>query len=212
MCGFSAVTSMRLDDMSAAMRVSLATTPTTQFFRKESHASARSRADSRNAAIMTGLKTFNSKWPVAPPKVTVVWLPKTRAATMLTASHCVGFTLPGMIDDPGSFAGSESSPKPQRGPEPRSRRSLAILFREQATVFSEPWASTTASWAASASNLFSAVSNDEPVSAAIKAATATSKPRVVFRPVPTAVPPSASFRSRGRAPRTRAAPRLTCAA
>ena len=47
---------------------------------------------------------------------------------MVSASHWVGLTLPGMIDEPGSFSGSLSSPKPQRGPEPSSRMSLAILF------------------------------------------------------------------------------------
>ena len=26
---------------------------------------------------------------------------------MVSASHCVGFTLPGMIEEPGSFSGSE---------------------------------------------------------------------------------------------------------
>ena len=32
--------------------------------------------------------------------------------TMVRASHCVGFTLPGMIEEPGSFSGRSSSPKP----------------------------------------------------------------------------------------------------
>ncbi len=32
-----------------------------------------------------------------------------------------------MIDEPGSFSGSDSSPRPERGPEPRKRMSLAIL-------------------------------------------------------------------------------------
>ena len=31
-------------------------------------------------------------------------------ATIVTASAWVGLTLPGMIDEPGSFSGSESSP------------------------------------------------------------------------------------------------------
>ena len=33
------------------------------------------------------------------------------------ASDCVGFTLPGMIEEPGSFSGMVSSASPQRGPE-----------------------------------------------------------------------------------------------
>jgi hypothetical protein len=55
------------------------------------------------------------------------WLPKTCTQTMVSASHWVGLTLPGMIDEPGSFSGSDSSPRPERGPEPRKRMSLAIL-------------------------------------------------------------------------------------
>lgn len=61
---------------------------------------------------MTGLKTFNSKWPLEPPTVMATWLPKTWAQTIVIASDCVGFTLPGMIEEPGSFSGSESSPRP----------------------------------------------------------------------------------------------------
>ena len=51
----------------------------------------------------------------------------TCAATMVKASHCVGLTLPGMIELPGSFSGRINSPRPQRGPEPRYRMSFAIL-------------------------------------------------------------------------------------
>ena len=70
----------------------------------------------------------------------------TCAATMVTASHWVGFTLPGMIDEPGSFSGSSNSPKPVRGPEPSSLMSLAILNSDTATVLSAPCANTRASW------------------------------------------------------------------
>jgi hypothetical protein len=37
---------------------------------------------------------------------------RTCAATMVSASHCVGLTLPGMMELPGSFSGSSSSPRP----------------------------------------------------------------------------------------------------
>jgi len=33
------------------------------------------------------------------------------------ASHCVGLTFPGMMDEPGSLAGRINSPNPLRGPE-----------------------------------------------------------------------------------------------
>src|SRR4028118_990607 len=45
---------------------------------------------------------------------------------MVSISACVGLTLPGMIELPGSFSGSLSSPRPQRGPEPRTRVRLAL--------------------------------------------------------------------------------------
>src|SRR6202162_3801234 len=51
-------------------------------------------------------------------------------ATMVSASHCVGFTLPGMMEDPGSFSGRVNSPSPQRGPEASQRMSLAIFMSD----------------------------------------------------------------------------------
>jgi hypothetical protein len=51
---------------------------------------------------------------------------------MVMASHCVGLTLPGMMLLPGSFSGSCSSPRPQRGPLPRKRMSLATFIRDTA--------------------------------------------------------------------------------
>ena len=61
----------------------------------------------------------------------VVWLPITWQHTMVSASDCVGLTLPGMIEEPGSFSGRISSPRPERGPEPSRRMSLAILNSER---------------------------------------------------------------------------------
>ena len=85
---------------------------------------------------------------------------------MVMASHWVGLTLPGMIEEPGSFSGRINSPKPERGPEPRKRMSLAILNRSAASALSAPWANTSAPCDASASNLFGAVTNGRPVMAA----------------------------------------------
>jgi hypothetical protein len=97
-------------------------------------------------------------------------LPNTWAQTMVSASHWVGLTLPGMIDEPGSFSGRISSPRPERGPEPSKRMSLAILnsagdgvdraVREDHRVM-----------AASASNLFGAVTKGRPVISAMRSAT-----------------------------------------
>ena len=86
----------------------------------------------------------------------------TCAQTIVSASHCVGLTLPGMIDEPGSFSGRAISPRPERGPEPRKRMSLPILLREHASTLSAPDASMIASCAASASNLLGAVTKGRP--------------------------------------------------
>ncbi len=111
---------------------------------------------------------------------------------MVNASLWVGLTLPGMIDDPGSFSGRSSSPSPARGPEASQRMSLAIFISDTARVRSAPLAATMASWAASAANLFGADTNGSPVSSAIFAATRSANSGWVFKPVPTAVPPIAS--------------------
>ena len=80
--------------------------------------------------------------------------PSPARATIVSISAWVGLTLPGMIELPGSFSGSFSSPRPERGPEPSRRMSLAILVSDTAMVFSMPDSSTIVSWAASSANLF----------------------------------------------------------
>ena len=62
----------------------------------------------------------------------------------------------------------------------------------QAVALIAPCAKTSSSLLVSAWNLFSAVTNGLPVSSATLAATSSEKPFGAFRPVPTAVPPSAS--------------------
>ena len=59
---------------------------------------------------------------------TATSLPMTWRATIVIASHWVGFTLPGMIELPGSFSGIRISPMPQRGPLASQRTSLAIFM------------------------------------------------------------------------------------
>jgi hypothetical protein len=54
------------------------------------------------------------------------------------ASHCVGFTLPGMMELPGSFSGMVSSPMPQRGPLASQRTSLAIFMSARPACLSAP--------------------------------------------------------------------------
>ena len=96
---------------------------------------------------------------------TATSLPITCAHSMVSASACVGLTLPGMIELPGSFSGMRSSPSPERGPE---REQADVVARSSisaaASVFSAPCANTSASWPASAANLFGAGTNGMPVS------------------------------------------------
>ena len=139
--------------------------------------------------MRTGLKTLSSNWPFMFAMVMVEWLPMTWVQSMVKASHCVGFTFPGMMELPGSFSGSCSSPNPQRGPLPKYRMSCAILNRDVATVFKAPEHSTMASWAARASNLLGAVWKVWDVMRETSWAMASANPEKVLRPVPTAVPP-----------------------
>src|SRR3546814_222234 len=100
----------------------------------------------------------------------------TWAATIVSISHCVGLTLPGMIELPGSFSGSLSSPRPQRGPEPIRRISLAILVSDTASVLSAADRWTRTSFEARASTLLPALSKGRPVSFATSAAKASPTP------------------------------------
>ncbi len=72
------------------------------------------------------------------------------------ASDCVGFTLPGMIDEPGSFFRNAQLGQSRRaGRRASQRTSLAIFISSEApSVFTAPLAKTSSSCADSAANLF----------------------------------------------------------
>ena len=97
-----------------------------------------------------------------------------------------------MIEEPGSFSGRINSPRPDRGPEPSSLMSLAILNKPVAIEASAPCANTMASCDASASDLFCALTKGRRVSSAILAAMSLANWGLLLSPVPTAVPPCAS--------------------
>ena len=78
------------------------------------------RPSAGSCRSITGLNTLSSKLPCEPANAD-----RGVVADHLDADHrhpslCVGFTLPGMIDEPGSFSGRSSSPRPRAG---RSRAS-----------------------------------------------------------------------------------------
>ena len=69
--------------------------------------------------------------------------PSTWKQTWFTISGTDGFTLPGMIEDPGWTGGSWISAMPARGPMLRSRRSEAILPTSTARRRSAPDTAST---------------------------------------------------------------------
>ena len=101
---------------------------------------------------MSGMRTLSSKLPCRPPTVIAVSLPMTWAPICSTTSGMTGLTLPGMIEEPFCSSGRNSSPIPERGPEPMSARSLAIFVSETAMTLSAPESSTSASRLPCASN------------------------------------------------------------
>ena len=122
------------------MRSGRASMPRAQCSSKCRMPSASSRALSSELAAISGLLTFSSKFPDAPPMLTATSLPNTCAQIISSDSLCVGLILPGMIELPGSFSGIDSSPSPERGPLASQRTSFAILDSAAASVFSAPWA------------------------------------------------------------------------
>src|SRR5947207_7873619 len=113
--------------------------------------------------MITGLNTLSSKLPCDPANPTAAVAPCTCTQTIVIASHWVGLTLPGMIDDPGSFSGIDSSPNPHRGPEASQRISFEIFMNEAAKVANAPCAKTSSSCAESAANLFGCERKGSPV-------------------------------------------------
>ena len=176
MTGDSAVTSISDRSTSEAMRSRFSDAPSTQKTRNVLHAPASSVAECRKLAMITGRMVFSSRFPDEAANPTTASLPSTCAHTISMASHWVGFTFPGMIEDPGSFSGSTSSPSPARGPDPSQRMSLAIFASGTASPRSPEDAAASASEPPSAANLFGAVTNGYPVASAISDATSNTEP------------------------------------
>ena len=172
---------------------------------------SRAMLSSRLWAIR-GLNTLSSKLPWLAAICTAVLLPITCTATIVRLSHWVGFTLPGMIELPGSFSGRISSPRPQRGPLASQRMSLAIFIRLPASTVRAPWAAARGSWPARAWNLLGALVKGRPRRSASRAATASPKPAGACSPVPTAVPPIASWCTWDRLARRLSSPSSSWAA
>ena len=61
-----------------------------------------------------------------------------RALTSTATTFHANYYIPGIIELPGSFSGSESSPNPHLGPEAKNLKSLAIFIIEHARTLRAP--------------------------------------------------------------------------
>ena len=95
-----------------------------------------------------------------------------------------------MIDEPGSFSGSEFRRGRNAGPTQQADV-VGDLDHAGGQAFSAPCVNTSASLEASASNLFGAVMKGRAVSSATFSANRSANPGCALSPVPTAVPPCA---------------------
>ena len=109
--------------------------PSTQWTRSVRAAFMNIVCASKMQAAITGSNTLSWSCPPSAAIVTVRSLPITRKQTMLTTSGITGLTLPGMIEEPGCFAGRLISRRPQRGPDDSSRRSLQTFDSLIARLF-----------------------------------------------------------------------------
>ncbi len=82
----------------------------------------------------SGIITFSSSCPPLAAQAIPASIASTWYDTIASISAIEGFTLPGMIDDPGCTAGRRSSPSPVFGPLPSSRRSPPIRTSSSAAV------------------------------------------------------------------------------
>ncbi len=76
---------------------------------------------------MTGSMTLSSSCPASAAMVMVTSLPMMSKHIWFMTSGMTGFTLPGMMEEPGWRGGRLISLRPQRGPDESRRRSLHIL-------------------------------------------------------------------------------------
>ena len=138
---------------------------------------------------MIGSKALSCSCPASAAMVTVRSLPITSKATWLTTSGMTGFTLPGMMLEPACTGGRLISPKPARGPEDSSRRSLQIFDSFTAVRLVTPDSWTKAPTSEVASMRFPAVVSGRPVMWRSRSHTSAAYAGCALSPVPIAVPP-----------------------
>ncbi len=141
----------------------LAVMPSTQRSASVRQAARRCVIDSDRECRMIGSNALSWSCPASAAMVMVTSLPITSKATWLTTSGTTGLTLPGMIDEPACTGGRLISPRPARGPEDSSRRSLQLLDSLTAMRLSTPDICTNAPQSWVASTKFAAVTSGRPV-------------------------------------------------
>ncbi len=188
---------------SSRMRSSFTVNPSTARDARVYDAEPRSVTLSITLCAISGSMTLSSKLPFELATVTARSLPITWAATIITASQMTGLILPGMMDEPGWSAGRVISPRPAMGPEFSHLRSLAIFMSAEASVLRAPLSSAEVSCVACAEKWFPVSSKGMPVASARCEMASDAKSAGALIPVPTAVPPRASFARRGSTQSTR---------
>jgi hypothetical protein len=84
--------------------------------------------------MMSGLNTFSSKLPDAPPMPTATSFPQHLRAHHRHRFRLRRVHLAGHDRTAGSFSGIVISPRPERGPDASQRTSLAIFISATASV------------------------------------------------------------------------------
>ena len=166
MCGFSAVTSMSDDRMSSSIRSRFGSMPAHAVLR-EAHARLGQQLDALQVVVRDqGLRDVELE--VRPRRAARARRPRrsrsTCAHTIIIASHCVGFTFPGMMDcSRARSRGARARRAPRAGRCPACARRSRSSASDSAIVFSMPLESAVcASCAASDSNLFGAEHERQP--------------------------------------------------
>ena len=118
-------------------------------------------------------------------------LPITCTATMVMASHCVGFTLPGMIEEPGSFSGKRQFAQAAARAGSQPANVIGNLHQRSGQSFQRAAGEDEFVMRGKAANLLGCERKGSPVSSAIFFAARSANSGCAFRPVPTAVPPIA---------------------
>ena len=160
---------------------------------------------------MTGSMVFNWKAPDCAAIKIVASFPATWAQIMATASGITGFTFPGMMLLPGCRAAREISASPATGPLFMARRSLAIFSRDTDNPRSWALSSREASWLLMLANRLRLGVKGRPEASAIRLTTFAPNRGSAFSPVPIAVPPRGSSKTRGSADSMRSAAARNCA-